>query len=146
MKIQIKATPDMTSQDMIQVYILRGQVFSEEQKITESEADQDDYQALHVLLKDGDDLVGYAKILDRGDHQAIGRVLIAKSHRGRGLGRCMLQEVLDYIGPEKEVRLAAQSYVQGLYLSLGFTKVSDEYMEAGIPHVDMVLGANPLPD
>lgn len=146
MNIQIKATPDMTSQDMIQVYILRGQVFSEEQKITESEADQDDYQALHVLLKDGDDLVGYARILDRGDHQVIGRVLIAKSHRGRGLGRFMLQEVLDYIGPGKEVRLQAQSYVQNLYRSLGFSKVSDEYMEAGIPHVDMVLGANPLPD
>ena len=33
--------------------------------------------------------------------------------------------------------LAAQSYLQGFYESLGFHRVSEEYVWDGIPHIDM---------
>lgn len=38
----------------------------------------------------------------------------------------------------KEVKLSAQVHATPFYERLGFKIVSDEFLEAGIPHVDMV--------
>ena len=37
--------------------------------------------------------------------------------------------------------LSAQVHATAFYERLGFEVVSDEFLEAGIPHVDMVRGA-----
>ncbi|MDY0410422.1 GNAT family N-acetyltransferase [Paracerasibacillus soli] len=36
------------------------------------------------------------------------------------------------------MRLQAQLYLEKFYSSLGFTRISKEYVEDGIPHVDMI--------
>ncbi len=43
--------------------------------------------------------------------------------------------------PDAPVFLSAQSHLQRFYGSFGFKPVSGEYLEDGIPHVDMVKDA-----
>ena len=39
---------------------------------------------------------------------------------------------------EKVIRISAQEYLLEFYSSLGFVKVSQVYLEDGIPHMEMV--------
>jgi predicted GNAT family N-acyltransferase len=41
----------------------------------------------------------------------------------------------------KQQMLSAQVQATAFYERLGFSMVSEEFLEAGIPHVDMVRGA-----
>ena len=37
------------------------------------------------------------------------------------------------------IRIGAQLYLERFYSSLGFIKVSEEYLEDDIPHIEMLL-------
>ena len=39
---------------------------------------------------------------------------------------------------ENTIKIGAQDYLTGFYESLGFRRISEVYLEDGIPHVDMV--------
>lgn len=71
----------------------------------------------------------------------IGRVLVAHNHRGEGIATALMQQMLGHLAhhyPLHTQALAAQEAVRSFYESLGFLAVSDEYLEDGIPHIDMV--------
>ena len=73
---------------------------------------------------------------------AIGRLVVAPEHRGQGLAAEALRRATDYIFQEwqcSSIYLQAQSYLLPFYQSFGYQTVSDEYLEDGIPHVDMCL-------
>ena len=38
-----------------------------------------------------------------------------------------------------KIRIAAQTYVRSLYENIGFKQSSEEFMEDGIPHIEMIL-------
>ncbi|MPN52573.1 hypothetical protein SDC9_200235 [bioreactor metagenome] len=38
----------------------------------------------------------------------------------------------------REIRIEAQSYAKGFYERFGFRQVSDEFLEDGIPHIEML--------
>ena len=40
--------------------------------------------------------------------------------------------------PGEPIEISAQSHLQKFYGSLGFEVISEEYLEDGIPHVDML--------
>ncbi len=40
--------------------------------------------------------------------------------------------------PDKAIKLSAQSHLVRFYVGFGFKTVSDEYLDDGIPHQDMV--------
>lgn len=37
------------------------------------------------------------------------------------------------------IKIEAQSYAKGYYEKFGFTQVSEEFLEDGIPHIQMML-------
>lgn len=71
---------------------------------------------------------------------SIGRVLTLK--RGRGLGSKILSEGIN-VAKERmhadKIKIEAQSYAREFYEKTGFKQVSDEFLEGGIPHIQMVL-------
>ena len=70
----------------------------------------------------------------------IGRVVVAEPWRRRGLARTMMLELMSKVSHlNYELVLSAQTTVIDFYASLGFVIESDEYLEDGIPHVDMRL-------
>lgn len=113
---------------------VRRAVFIVEQGIPESEEwDDIDALAVHwVALLDGE-AVGCARLTREGK---IGRMAVLAGHRGRGIGRQLLQACIDYAAERQfpEVTLSAQQHALSFYEKQGFKPVGDPHEEVGIPH------------
>lgn len=115
-----------------------------EQACPYPEIDGKDPNCLHLLGTDNGELVAYLRILPAGlsyDKVSIGRVVIKPSHRGKGLGRPMMEQAIHYITTEwkeSQIKIGAQAHLAKFYGSLGFEAVSEVYLEDDIPHLDML--------
>ena len=125
------------------VWRLRQAVFVVEQACPYPDLDGRDLEpgTRHVLLRDDESLMGYARVLDDGDVWRIGRVVLTVEARGRGLADPLMQAALD-VCPGRDIVLDAQSPLAGWYERLGFDVSGPEFLEDGIPHVPMRRAAN----
>ncbi|MBD8624862.1 GNAT family N-acetyltransferase [Pseudomonas sp. CFBP 13727] len=117
---------------------IREAVFIAEQAIpAELEWDEDDLSAVHFLAVEGDYAVGTARLLADGE---IGRVSVLKDWRGLRVGDKLLQAVIAHANALglHEQKLSAQVHATAFYEHHGFRVVSGEFLEAGLPHVNMV--------
>jgi ElaA protein len=123
---------------------LREQVFCCEQGVPrDEELDGRDGEALHlVALECGSDrVIATLRLLQEGPRAKVGRVAVQRDWRRLGIAARMLQLALAKARElgAREVRLAAQLEAKGLYEQAGFVVQSDQFEEAGIPHVWMGL-------
>lgn len=128
--------------DLTACCALRHQVFVVEQGVSVAdEVDGLDPECLHLLATVDAQPVGAARILIRDGVAKIGRVCVLPTMRGTGLGGRMVDAMLDQLREMPEVRsakLGSQGAAITLYARAGFTPVGERYMEAGLPHQDMV--------
>ncbi len=143
-QVDVRALDDLPARDLYALMKLRVDVFVVEQACPYPELDGKDVDALHLrLLADGE-LLAAARILKtEGEDKPvkIGRVVVSPAHRGKRLGDSVMQEAIreaERLYPGRPIALSAQSHLERFYRSLGFLPVSDEYLEDGIPHVDML--------
>ena len=119
---------------------LRVDVFVVEQHCAYTEIDGRDTEpdALHVWLADEPTRpLGYLRVLSEPNGVArIGRVAVARSARGGGLARRLVQAGLDHIG-DRPCVLDAQAGLVDFYAEFGFVVTGPEYLEDGIPHMPM---------
>ncbi|MEG1077755.1 MULTISPECIES: GNAT family N-acetyltransferase [Pseudomonas] len=123
---------------------IREAVFIAEQCVPpELEWDADDNSAVHFLAMEGDYAIGTARLLADGQ---IGRVSVLKDWRGLKVGDALMQAVIVEAQNRdlKQQMLSAQVQATPFYERLGFKVVSEEFLEAGIPHVDMVRESREL--
>ncbi|QYK41784.1 MAG: GNAT family N-acetyltransferase [Paracoccaceae bacterium] len=122
---------------------LRRVVFIEEQGVSEAdEIDAHDDDATHLLATVGGQAVGTARILWQGDTAKVGRVCVLAPMRGTGLGAALIRTAVTAARARPgttRVKLGAQTHAVGFYERLGFAASGAEYLDAGIPHIDMVL-------
>jgi predicted GNAT family N-acyltransferase len=66
---------------------------------------------------------------------------VLKAWRGKGVGRALLLRLLEEAKKQhlQQVTLHAQLQASEFYRKLGFEIRGEEFMEAGIPHIGMVL-------
>ena len=122
-------------------FAVRRQVFVEEQGISEDvELDEHDREALHMVVKDGDRVIGTARVLFLATGLAkIERMAILQPFRCKGIGR----KIISFLSEELKNRqveqavLHAQYDVVGFYRSCGFEEVGSPFWEVGIKHVKM---------
>ena len=117
---------------------IREAVFIAEQAVpAELEWDADDASAVHFLALEGEYPMGTARLLADGH---IGRVAVLKDWRGLKVGDKLLRAVIEEAEKRglKQQMLSAQVHASSFYERFGFSVVSDEFLDAGIPHVDMV--------
>lgn len=118
---------------------IRETVFIVEQGVPEGlEWDGLDPLCAHVLAwNDLGEAIGTARMQPKG---SIGRMAVLKDWRGRGVGRALLQTLLDLAVRQglSSVTLTAQTHALGFYERAGFHVVGDPFMDAGIPHRKMV--------
>ncbi|KYH15045.1 GNAT family N-acetyltransferase [Staphylococcus kloosii] len=142
MELLIKPTTQLTSLELINIFIERTKVFVVEQNAAYQEVDEADKDAKHVFFKEEDDIVAYTRIINGEDAVAFGRVLVNESYRGQNLGRKIVTATLDEINANydtKHVRISAQARLQKFYESFGFKVASEVYLEDNIPHIAMTL-------
>jgi ElaA protein len=141
---QIKKFSELTSDEIYKILKSRNEVFIVEQNCAFQDCDDKDENSYHLLIKDDEFLAGYLRILEKGvsyNEISIGRVLVTKEYRKKGIARDMILKAIDYIHNslnEKAIRISAQLYLVDFYKSIGFKEVSEIYYEDNIPHVEML--------
>jgi len=127
--------------ELYEAFEVRRQVFVHEQGIPEElVSDGHDGEALHVVVKDGKQVIGSARVQFLADNQAkLERMAVLKRYRRKGIGREMLL-FLDTVWKDKQVRqviIHAQLEVVPFYKLCGFDELGLPFQEAGIKHIKM---------
>jgi len=136
---------NLTPRALYAMLKLRVDVFVVEQKCPYPEIDGKDFEAFHLRILDGEELAASLRVLppeQDGKPVKIGRVVVAPGYRGYKLGQRLMTEAIEFAQarfPVTAIELGGQSHLQKFYGSFGFEAISDEYLEDGIPHVDMRL-------
>ena len=141
---------ELSPADLYSAMELRQRVFVVEQNCPYMDADGSDQKALHLFGWNEDNserkLVAYARLFPpriKYAEASIGRVCTHPDARGAGAGKDLMNEAIRLVersGWGKEIRIAAQMYLERFYESFGFERVSDPYLEDDIWHVDMRRG------
>lgn len=117
---------------------VRREVFVVEQQVPEDlEWDGIDPDCRHVLARDAAGrAIGTGRLLPDGH---VGRMAVLQAYRGRGVGRALLVRLIEIAlaRGDRSVVLHAQTHAIEFYRRSGFEVSSGEFMEAGIPHVEM---------
>ena len=138
MTVEVLGFAELGSATAYDVWRLRQQVFVVEQGSPYLDLDGRDLEAStrHLLVRRGEELVGYARVLDDGEWARIGRVVVAKGARRQGLADELMRAALDVIG-DREVRLDAQTGLREWYARYGFEVTGPEFDDDGVLHVPM---------
>jgi len=139
----IKRFDELTLDELYNILQLRNEVFIVEQNCIYKDLDGKDRSAWHLIATEDDKLIAYTRILPPGvsyNDPAIGRVVTSPSKRRSGLGRELMKrsiEACEKLFGTTSITLSAQVYLKSFYGSFGFIVMGEEYLEDGIPHIEM---------
>ena len=122
---------------------IRTAVFIDEQRIpVEMEWDEADVECVHAVAYNRcGQALATGRLLEHVPGMAkIGRMAVHHSLRGGGVGRAVLEALMQAARDrgEREVLLHAQTSAAPFYARAGFTPRGPEFEEAGIAHIEMV--------
>ncbi|MCR4903804.1 MAG: GNAT family N-acetyltransferase [Butyrivibrio sp.] len=141
MEIKSKYFKELTTTELYELLKVRAEIFVVEQNCVYQDLDDKDYESLHIFYEESEKVIAYLRAFKKdGDTVQVGRVLTLK--HGTGLGGKLLTEGIEQIRIKmkpKYIYIEAQCYAVGYYEREGFKVCSDEFLEDGIPHVQMIL-------
>jgi len=136
---------ELTTNELYDILWLRSRVFVVEQNCVYLDVDYKDQKSYHLMGTIDGKLVAYVRILPPGlsfEEASIGRVLTNPDFRGNGHGielmKLAINKTLEQYNV-KAIRIGAQCYLNNFYQNLGFENSGEEFLEDGIPHIEMVL-------
>jgi len=142
---QVKSFQELSLEEFHDIIALRIQIFIIEQNCPYQEVDGKDKLAHHLFFKNEmDEIIAVTRILPQGisyAEVAIGRVVVHEDYRGTGLGNQLMADSMNFVRDkfgEVPVRLSAQKHLENYYGNHGFKSTGKEYLEDGIPHVEML--------
>ena len=123
--------------------LVRNAVFVEEQNVPEElEYDEHDLVAVHILVstKEGEPVATARLVKKERGISVLGRMAVVVEHRGEGIARFVLSELLRFARRRHDVTvmLHAQSHAVGFYRKMGFKIEGKPFLEASISHMKMV--------
>ena len=141
MKLIFKDFSELNAYEIYEILRARAEIFVAEQKITCPDPDGIDYDAYHCFIMEQDRAIACLRAFRISEDEVkIGRV-VTLTH-GKGHGALLMKEsipkIIERFGCKKIV-ISAQTQAEGFYRKAGFSTVSAEYIEDGIPHVKMEM-------
>ncbi|MFB5661429.1 GNAT family N-acetyltransferase [Alteribacillus sp. HJP-4] len=129
-----------SQQQLHDAYKVRYDVFVREQQVPEEEElDQYEETAIHYVMYDDNTPIGAGRFRDADGYAKVERICVLASHRHTGSGRFIMDEI--ELEAKRQgyalMKLNAQIQAAGFYEKLGYSVTSDEFLDAGIPHVEM---------
>ncbi len=131
--------------DLSEIFYIRKVVFVDEQRVPiEEEIDDLDYTSTHICIYDSDKAIGTARIIKKGEKTYFGRVAVLKQYRRKGIGKIIIQQLEQKCKEDgiQNVYLDAQVPVIDFYRNIQYKEISEEFMDAGIPHITMTKNLN----
>lgn len=127
----------------VDAFLVRQEVFILEQGVpAELELDEFDSSAAHALVFQDTRCIGTGRLVNLSAKQAqIGGMAVLAKFRGKGIGKQILQKLVDLAASQGTQGVILHSQVSAIpfYEKLGFQAQGDVYDEAGIPHRNMML-------
>lgn len=145
LEFRVKNFKELSLEELYELLRLRSDIFVVEQNCVYLDLDGKDHKALHVLGYVNSELAAYTRIFKSGDYfkeASIGRVLVSRKYRQHGFGYDIMNtsiKVVKEILKDDKIRISAQMYLKNFYQNLGFSEQGEEYLEDGIPHIEMIL-------
>jgi ElaA protein len=147
MHIYQKQFNELTINELYDLLRLRAKVFVVEQQAAYQDLDDKDQESIHLFIKNDEDLiVSYVRVLPRGlsyeTDASIGRVVTDPDYRKNKYTKALISQGIQIILNEfktRTIRISAQTYLIDYYSTFGFKVVSEEYLEDGLPHKEMLL-------
>lgn len=137
----IKKFDELSTKELYEILRSRGEIFVKEQHICCIDPDGADYSSIHVFCMQQGRVAAYLRAFQYDETTVkIGRVLTLEHRKGLGseLMKTAISEVPKLLSCDK-IYVEAQKQAVGFYEHCGFTVTSEEYLEEGIPHHDMIL-------
>ncbi|KIL52598.1 hypothetical protein KP77_06250 [Jeotgalibacillus alimentarius] len=140
----LKSFEELSALELHDILRARVDVFVVEQDCAYHEVDGYDPESWHLQLKIDGKLAAYARLMKAGtkyNKASIGRIIVIEEFRNRQIGRALVEKSIDVMKDwgTGEIMLQGQTYLRTFYGSFGFEEISAEYLDDGIPHVDMLL-------
>jgi predicted GNAT family N-acyltransferase len=162
MKFDAIIIPNACCDELFNKYLeVRRRVFVEEQGVDIS-IEIDEYEkcgdTLHlVVIAPSGAAAGAGRLVHCGFHgprdgdnaggagakpfktAKIGRVCVLKEFRGQGIGKLIVEKLIEAARARgyEEIILHSQVYIAALYEKFGFKKRGEVFKEAGIDHIEM---------
>lgn len=132
--------------ELNEAYSVRTIVFVEEQKVpVEEEIDQFEDEATHFVLYNENTPIGAGRFRVVDGYGKVERICVLKEARNTGAGKLIMNGIEKFATENglKKLKLNAQTHAIPFYARLGYEVVSDEFLDAGIPHKTMVKSTLP---
>jgi len=141
---QFKHYNDLLLNEFHDIIALRIKVFIVEQNCPYQELDGKDKASYHLIgSNEKGELVGTMRILPPGlafKTVGLGRVVLDPSERGKKEGHQMMKKAMVFCKSEfgdVPIFLSGQKHLEPFYNQNHFFSTGKEYLEDGIPHVEM---------
>ncbi len=142
----IKVKVVQTQEELKQIYTIREEVVVKEQEVDpKEEYDEFEDTSIHFIATDEHEVAcGTARWRHTGHGIKLERFAVLKSHRGKGVGYALVNEVLEDIAKKpatagKLLYMHAQLGAVSLYEKFGFKKKGEQFEECNIMHYQMEL-------
>lgn len=128
-------------QELADAFEVRKTVFIHEQQVPEEEEiDQFESDSVHFVLYDDHGKpagAGRFRVLD--GIGKVERICVLKENRKTGAGVAVMDKIEEHAKSQgiSTLKLNAQTHAIPFYSKLGYETVSEEFMDAGIPHKTM---------
>lgn len=122
-------------------FSIRTTVFIDEQNVPpEEELDQYEDEATHFVLYQDGSPIGAGRFRFVDSYGKVERICVLKAARKTGAGKKIMTGIEDYAlkNDIHHLKLNSQTHAIPFYAGLGYEVVSEEFMDAGIPHKTMV--------
>ncbi|KYD10214.1 GNAT family N-acetyltransferase [Heyndrickxia sporothermodurans] len=129
-----------TEEQLNDAFTIRKKVFVEEQHVdVEEEIDQYEENSEHFVLYDENNAAGAGRFRILDGKGKVERICILPAYRGKGAGKIVMDAIEQYAAQQDVhvLKLNAQTHAIPFYEKLGYKVISEEFMDAGIPHKTM---------
>jgi predicted GNAT family N-acyltransferase len=129
-----------TEEELQDAFSIRKVVFVEEQKVPlEEEIDQYEDNSTHFVLYHDHLAVGAGRFRVIDGIGKVERICVLEEARGKGAGKEIMLGIEEFAKSHQvpSLKLNAQTQAIPFYEKLGYKVVSEEFMDAGIPHKTM---------
>lgn len=129
-----------TEKEIADAFRIRKTVFVGEQNVPEEEEiDLYDKEATHFVLYENGEPVGAGRFRIVDNFGKLERICVLKSHRGTGAGTEIMEAIEKHARSKgiTALKLNAQTHAIPFYSKLGYEIISEEFLDAGIPHKTM---------
>ena len=144
LSFECKKFDSFSPQELHDLLALRSEVFVVEQNCVYQDIDGKDEKAIHIIGVVQNKIVAYSRCFKPGEYfkeASVGRVVVKKTERKLKRGnQIMIHSIkaIETLYQTKTIIISAQSHLKFFYNNFGFYSVGNEYLEDGIPHIEMI--------